>query len=144
MLTAIQSLPSIPTSVLQGADSIHLGDIHFAKIHTTLWMCAMPLVVLEKWVENGGFIPEHMVDADYSHSTAILLTLTPDTQLNDIDSMGIGLIVCRCRGPLGQISSIPNLIKYVCSLIEFERASFTPLCRTYCMIVGNYGGHLAI
>ena len=101
VLTAIQSPTSIPTSVLQSVDDICLGDIHFAKLHTILQMCAMPLVVPEKWVENGGFNPEHMADADYSHSTAILLVLTPDAQLNDIESMGIGLIVCQCRAPLG-------------------------------------------
>ena len=69
------------------------GIFIFAKIRTTLWMHAVPLVVLEKWVENGGFNPECMADADYSCSTAILLMLTPDAQLNDIESMGIGLIV---------------------------------------------------
>ena len=84
-LTAIQSLPSIPTSVLQSADGIHLGDVHFAQIHTTLWMCTMLLAVLKKWVENGGFNPKYMVEADYSHSTAILLMLYPDTLLNDIE-----------------------------------------------------------
>ena len=94
--TAIQSPPSIPTSVLQSADGICLGDVHFAKIRTTLQMCALPLTVLEKWVENGGFNPEHMADADYSCSTTILLVLTPDAQLNYIESMGIGLIVRQC------------------------------------------------
>ena len=94
VLTAIQSPPSIPTSVLQSADGIHLGDVCFAKICTTLRMHTMSLVVLEKWVENGGFNLEHMVEADYSHSTAILLMLYPDTLLNGIESVGIGLIVC--------------------------------------------------
>ena len=82
------------------------------------------------------------MDANYSHSTAILLALTPDAQLNDIESVGIGLIGHRCGAPLEQISSIPQLIKYVYSLLGFERASFTPQHRMYCMIVGNYGGHL--
>ena len=143
VLTAIQSLPSIPTSVLQSADGICLGDICFAKIHTTLWMCAVLLTILEKWVENGSFNPEHMVEADYSHSMAILLALCPDAWCNDIESVGIGLIVCQCKAPLGQISSIPHLIKYVHSLLKFEKQSVTPICRMYCMIVGNYGGNLA-
>ena len=62
VLTAIQSLPSIPTSVLQSADGLHLGDIHFVKIHNTLQMCTMPLTILERWVENGSFNPECMVE----------------------------------------------------------------------------------
>ena len=60
-----------------------------------------------------------------------------------IESMGIGLIVHQCKALLGQAPSIPHLIKYICSLLEFERQSFTPVHRTYCMIMGNYGGHLA-
>ena len=142
-LTAIQSPPSIPTSVLQSADGIHLGDVCFAKIHTTLWMRAMSLAILKMWVENGSFNPEHMAEANYSCSMAILLTLYPDAQCNDIESVGIGLIVCQCKALLGKISSIPHLIKYVYSLLEFERQSVDPIHRMYCMIVGNYGGHMA-
>ena len=142
-LTGIQIQPSIPTSVLQSADGLCLGDIHFAKICTTLQMHAMPLTLLEKWVDNGGFNPEHMAGGDYSCSTAILLTITPDTQLKDIESVGIRLVVCQHRALLGQISSVPRLISYVCSMLEFERASCTPQCRMYCMIIGNYSGHLA-
>ena len=119
------------------------GDAHFAKICTTLQMRTVLLVILEKWVENGSFNPEHMAEADYSHSTAILLALYPDALLNDLESMGIKLIVHQHGTPLGQVSSIPQLIKYIHSLLEFERQSFTPVHRMYCMIIGNYGGHLA-
>ena len=90
-LAAIQSPSSIPTSVLQNADGLHFGDIHFAKIHTTLQMHAMSLALLEKWIDNGGFNPECMADGDYSCSTAILLVFPPDAQLKDIESIGIGL-----------------------------------------------------
>ena len=47
------------------------------------------------------------------------------------------------KAPLGQISSIPHLIRYVRSLLEVKGQSTTPVHRTYCMIVGNYGGHMA-
>ena len=125
VLAAIQSPPSIPISVLQSADGIRLGDVCFAKIHTTLQMHAMLFAVLEKWVENGSFNPERMAEADYSHSTAILLLLYPDTWCSDIAITGIGLIVCQHKAPLGQISSILHLIKYICSLLDFERQSVT-------------------
>ena len=131
MLTAIQSPPSIPTSVLQSADGLHLGDICFAKIHTTLWMCAVPLAILEKWVENGSFNPEQIAEGDYSCSMAILLVLYPDAQCKDIESMGIGLIVHQHKAPLGQISSIPHLIKYAHSLMEAEGQSVAPICRHF-------------
>ena len=54
-LMAIQSPPLIPTLVLQSADSLHLVDICFAKIQTTLRMCTMPITVLEKWAEGESF-----------------------------------------------------------------------------------------
>ena len=56
-LAAIQSPPSIPTSVLQSTGSFRLGDICFAKIQTTLQMCTVPIAVLEKWAEGGSFNP---------------------------------------------------------------------------------------
>ena len=70
---AIQGPPSILTLVLQSADGLHLGNIHFAKIQTTLQMCTMPIEVLEKWAEGGSFNPEDMAEGDYSHTTAILI-----------------------------------------------------------------------
>ena len=142
-LTAIQSPPSILASVLQSTDGLHLGDIHFAKIHTTLQMCTVPLTILEKWVENGSFNPEHMAEGDYSCSTAILIMLNPNAQGTNIESVGIRLIVCWCKAPIGQKGTILHLIKYAHSLMEAEGQSTEPEHRTYCMIMGNYGGHMA-
>ena len=42
---------------LHSVDGICLGDICFAKICTTLWMHAVSLAVLKKWIENGNFKP---------------------------------------------------------------------------------------
>ena len=89
-------------------------------MHTVL------LTVLEKWVENGSFNPERMAEGDYSHSMAILLTLNPDAWCKDIESVGIRLIVHQCKAPLGQISSIPCLIRYAWSLMEAEGQSISP------------------
>ena len=138
-LAAILSPPSIPTSILQSADGIRLGDICFVKIHTTLQMRTVLLAILE----NGSFNPECMVEGDYSRSTAILLMLNPDTQCKDIESMAIGLIVHQRKALLGQISSILHLIRCARSLMEAEGQPTAPVHRTYCMIMGNYGGHMA-
>ena len=54
-LMAIQSSPSIPASVLQSTHGLHLGDIRFVKIQTTLRMHAVLPAILEKWVEDGKF-----------------------------------------------------------------------------------------
>ena len=92
-------------------------------------MCAMPLAILEKWVENGSFNPECMAQGNYSHSMAILPMLNPDAQCKDIENVGIRLTVCWCKALLGQISSIPHLIRYVHSLLEVEGQSTTPYVR---------------
>ena len=120
----------------------------FALQRSTLPCGCAPLLlhmVLEKWVENGGFNPEHMAEANYSCSTAILLACCIQTLwLNDMESMGIGLIVRQhAKHCLDRYLPFLQLIKYVHSLLEFERQSFTPVCRAYCMIIGNYDGHLA-
>ena len=140
---AIQSLPSIPASVLQSVDGLHLGDIHFAKIQITLRMHAMLLAILEKWVEDGKFNPERMAESDYSCSTAILVALSPNTQGTALESAGIGLIIHQHKAPIGQLGNIPHLIKYAHSLLEAEGQSSEPEHRTFFNIVGNYGGHMA-
>ena len=142
-LVAIQSQPSITASILQSADGLRLGDIRFAKIQTTLWMHAMPIAVLEKWIEGGSFNPECMAEGDYSHSTAILIVLNPNTQGTALENACVRLVVCQCKAPVGQIDTILNLIKYAHSLMEGERQSSEPVCRTICTIMGNYGGHMA-
>ena len=54
-LSAIQSPDPIPISVLQNVGGLHLGDICFAKIQTTLCMRTIPIAVLEKWAVDGSF-----------------------------------------------------------------------------------------
>ena len=44
---------------------------------------------------------------------------------------------------LAPISSMAKLISYVHDMLKFERASSSSQVRTYCMIIGNYGGHMA-
>ena len=143
VLTTIKSPPSIPTSVLESPDGLCLGYICFAKIHTTLQMCSVSLALLEKLVTDECFNPEHKPHGDYSHSTVILLVFTQDTQLKDIESVGIGLVVCQHGAPLAPISAMSKVILYICDTLKFERVSSTPQVRTYCMILGNYSGHMA-
>ena len=106
-------------------------------------MCTVPIPALEKWVENGSFNPEHMAEGDYSHSMAILVVLNPSAQGTNLESASIGLIVRQCKALLGQISTIACLINYACFLMGAEGPYAQPVCRTLCMIMGNYGGHMA-
>ena len=93
VLAAIQSPHSIPISVLQSMGGLHLGDICFAKIQTTLCMWTVPIVDLEKWAAGGSFNPEHMAEGDYSCTTAILILLNPNTEGTALESARVGLII---------------------------------------------------
>ena len=117
-----------------------LGDIRFAKIQTTLHMRTVSIAVLERWVASGCFNPEHMTADDCSHSTAILIVLTPNKQGTVLTYASIGLIVRR--GPVGQIEDIPKLIAYARSQLRGDRPSSPNACKTYCIIIGDYGGSM--
>ena len=92
-LAAIQSPSSIPLLVLLSTDGLCLGDIHFAKIQTTLHMRTVSMMVLERWIANGSFNLECMAEGDYSHSTTILIVLNPNKQGTALKCVSIGLIV---------------------------------------------------
>ena len=45
-------------------------------------------------------------------------------------------------GPVGQINDITKLIMYAHSLMMADWQSSDTVCRTFCIIVGDYGGHM--
>ena len=92
-LVTIQSPPSIPFLVLLSKDGLCLGDICFAKIPMTLSMWMVSMMVLERWIANGSFNPEHMAEGEYSHSTAILIILHPNKQGTVLKCTSVGLII---------------------------------------------------
>ena len=125
------------------AGGLHLGDIHFAKIQTTLWMQTVPITVLEKWAEDGSFNRGCMAEGDCSCNTTILILLNPNAEGTALENASVGLIVWQCMGPVGHICTIMKLIKYARSLMKVEQQSSDPVHRTICTIVGNYGRHMA-
>ena len=72
-LVAIQSPASIPFLVLLSKDGICLGDVHFAKVHTTLHMWSVSIPTLERWIDGGKFNPNRKAEDEYSCSTGILV-----------------------------------------------------------------------
>ena len=141
-LAAIQSPPSIPFTILLSTDCLRLGDIHFAKIQMTLGMWTVSITVLERWVESRRFNPECMSADDCSCSNAILIVLTPNKQGTALMYASVGLIVWQCKGPVGQIEDIPKLIMYAHSQLGEDRPSSPNTCKTYCIIIGDYGGSM--
>ena len=88
-------------------------------------------------------IQHHKPDEDCSCTTAILIILTPNTQGTGLTYASIGLIVRWRKGPVGQIEDIPRLISFIRSQLKGDRLTSPNAHKTYCMIVGDYGGPLA-
>ena len=100
------------------------------------------MAVLEEWISNGSFNLHHKPDEDCSRTTAILIILTPNTDGTKLTYASVGLIIRWRKGPVGCIEDIPRFITYIRSQLKDQPAS-TNDPKTYCMIVGDYGGPLA-
>ena len=142
-LAAIKSPPSISFDTLLNPVGLCLGDIHFAKIQTELRMRAIAIAVLEEWISKGSFNLHHKPDEDCSRTTAILIILTPNTQGTGLMYASVGLIIRWRKGPVGQIEDIPRCIMFIRSQLKGDRLTSPNTRKTYCMIVGDYGGPLA-
>ena len=130
-------------SMLWSAIGLHLGDIRFAEIQTSIKMRAVRFSTFLHYVEKGLFNPDNLAPHCCSQTTAILLAFIPDRHLEDIENIGIGNVIRRCGTPLGDISSISVMIESVRSVLKTEGNKDRPKCRVYMMLIGNYGRHMA-
>ena len=142
-LAAIKSPPSISLDTLLSLVGLRLGDIRFAKIQTNLCMRTVTMAVLEEWISNGSFNPHHKPDEDCSRTTAILIILTPNSEGTRLTYASVGLIIRRRKGPVGRIEDIPRFIMFIRSQLKGDQPASSNDRKTYCMIVGDYGGPLA-
>ena len=142
-LAAIKSPPSIPLDTLLSPVGLRLGDIRFAKIQTNLRMRTVAMAVLEEWISNRSFNPHHKPDEDGSRTTAILIILTPNSQGTKLMYASMGLIIRWRKGPVGRIEDIPRFITFIRSQLKGDWPASPNDRKTYCMIVGDYGGPLA-
>ena len=53
------------------------------------------------------------------------------------------MVIHRHGALLAPISTVGKVISYICDTLKLDRASSTPQVRMYCMILGNYNGHMA-
>ena len=142
-LEELKSRGRFDESVLQSALGLHLGDIRFAEIQTTIKMHVVPICTFLQFIKQGCFNADNLPLDGYSHTMAILLAFIPDTCLMDIEHVGIGSMIQRCGSPLGDISSIPVVMDSIRRVLDSEHKKSPPKCRAYMMLIGNYGGHMA-
>ena len=88
-------------SMLRSAIGLHLGDIRFTEIQTSIKVHAIQFSMFLHYVEKGLFNPDNLAPHCCSQTTAILLAFIPDRRVEDIKNVGIGNVICRCGTPLG-------------------------------------------
>ena len=130
-------------SVLWSTIGLHLGDIRFTEIQTTIKMCVVPVRMFLRFVNQGAFNADNLPLHGCSHTTAILLAFIPNMHLTDIERVVIGNVIQRCGTPLGDISSITMVMDSIHSVLASEYKKSKLKCRAYMMLIGNYGGHMA-
>ena len=80
-------------SMLRSNVGLHLGDIRFTEIQTTIKMHVVHFSTFIRFVEQGRFNADKLPIDGCSQTTAILLVFIPDRHLEDIESVGIGNII---------------------------------------------------
>ena len=78
-----------------------------------------------------------------ARTTAILIILTPNSEGTKLTYVSVGLIIRWHKGPVGWIEDIPRFITFIRSQLKGDRPASPHNRKTYCMIVGDYGGPLA-
>ena len=78
-----------------------------------LHMWTVTIGVLEEWISDGSFNLDYKPEEDCSHTTAILIVLTPNTQGTALTYVSIGLIIRWHKGPVGRIENIPRFITFI-------------------------------
>ena len=131
-------------SMLHSTQGLRTGDIRFVEIQTTFRMHAVLFHSFLQFIKKGCFNPDKLPEDSYSHTTAIILAFIPDPHLIDIKCVGIGNIIWWHRSLLGDMHSIDMVISHIFVVLVTECAKLAPKCRAYMMLIGNYGGHMAL
>ena len=124
-------------SILQSNVGLHLGDIHFTEIQTSIKICAVHFSTFMQFVEQGHFNADNLSVDGCSQTMAILLAFIPDRHLENIESIGIGNIIWRQGSPIGELSHIKTVI------LPSECQKSLMKHRAYAVLVVNYGRHMA-
>ena len=131
-------------SILQSNVGLHLGDIHFAEIQTSIKIHVVHFSTFMQFLEQGHFNADNLPIGSCSQTTAILLAFIPDRCLEDIESIGIGNVIRRHGSPIGDLSSIQMVIDTIRSVLTTECKKSPMKCRAYAALIGNYSGHMAL
>ena len=131
-------------SVLKSTIGLRLGDIRFTELQTTIKMHALCASACFCDMSKRG--PSMKTICPWMAIVIPQLYFLPSSLTSTwrtLSALGIGSIIQRRRSPLGDISSFNMVIKSIHSILNTERKKSLLKCRTYMMLIGNYGGHMA-
>ena len=113
MLDHLQSSHSLLSELLSSQEGLHYADMHYMPLQHMLKMQHVPYnyFVNLVWENNFQLVGTTMDDA--SNTTTILLVFMSDNQLQTIEYVHIGLVVCHAGRQLYNLRSIPCFIQSI-------------------------------
>ena len=149
MLEHLQSPHSLPSELLPGQQGLHYGNMHYMPLQHTLKMQHVPYNCFVNLVWENNFQLVGTTMADASNTTAILLILTSDDQLQTIEYVHIGQMI-HCAGcQLYKPRSIPCFTQSIDDNLKRTRerraaSSGSGKVHSYCMFIANFGVLMAV
>ena len=107
MLECLQSPHSLPSELLSGQEGLHYGNTHYMPLQHMVKMQHVPYNYFVNLVRENNFQPVGTTMDDASNTTTILLVFMSDDQLQTIEYIHIGLVVCCAGCQLYELRSIP-------------------------------------
>ena len=149
MLDHLQSPHLLPSELLSGQEGLHYGDMHYMPLQHMMKMQRVPYnyFINLVWENNFQLVGTTMDDA--SNPTAILLVFMSDDQLQTIEYLHIGLVVCHADCQLYEPRSIPCFIQSIDDDLKRTRekrgasGNSSKAC-SFCMFIANFGGLMAV
>ena len=121
VLDRLQSKHSLLKDLLKGYEGLHFSDICYVPPQRSLQMQQVSLTYLLNTVESNAFQPEGSTVSSISSSTAILIVFLSDAELQGVEHIHVGLIVCHTDCKPYDHSGIPPFIKTINSDLEKAR-----------------------
>ena len=107
MLEYLQSPHSLLSELLSGQEGLHYGNMHYMLLQCMLKMQHVPYNYFINLVRENNFQLVGTIMDDASNTIAILLVFMSDDQLQAIEYIHIGLVVCHAGCQLYKPRSIP-------------------------------------
>ena len=149
MLEHLQSLHSLLANLLTDPEGLHYGDVHYMLLQHTLKMQHVPYTYFTSLIQENNFQLEGVPMDVASHTTTILLVFLSDDQLQTIEYVHIGLVVCHAGCQLYEQKTIPCFIKSIEDHMEkvrlkWEACGSSDGACSFTMFVVNFGSLIAV